>query len=373
MYDITKQSAGKAQVLRISLDRWIAECDIACLCGFILEEMERFRDPKNLTVFSKETLGVLMSRFIEGDFHEELRPMVEVMDPTFKAEQTSMWVESLPKEAISETALVEADEKIDAMTAAHNKLEFERERSGKQPDIQVHAGQVSLSDVQECAQLLCGETMPEMVLTALMENSEVGGLLGVCNLTPYDGHLEISLLKRAVQNPGHNIRSLSLSTDLAVSQYCEKTCALYVFEDWFNDAKWAMDWKHGGKLMGNDVRPYDPRPPPASSLDPASYPLKLASLQVDPKQKGVKKYRIELPNDIRAKHLEDPVNGGTWFCQGISPAALESQIVPVEEEPVAHQEMTIGVDEFQLAHGSSRWLKAERYQKMVRESAGWES
>lgn len=47
------------------------------------------------------------------------------MDPTFKAEQTSMWVESLPKEAISETALVEADEKIDAMTAAHNKLEFE--------------------------------------------------------------------------------------------------------------------------------------------------------------------------------------------------------------------------------------------------------
>lgn len=64
--------------------------------------------------------------------------------------------------------------------------------------------------------------------------------------------------------------------------------------------------------MGNDVRPYDPRPPPASSLDPASYPLKLASLQVDPKQKGVKKYRIELPNDIRAKHLEDPVNGGTW-------------------------------------------------------------
>lgn len=66
MYDITKQSAGKAQVLRISLDRWIAECDIACLCGFILEEMERFRDPKNLTVFSKETLGVLMSRFIEG-------------------------------------------------------------------------------------------------------------------------------------------------------------------------------------------------------------------------------------------------------------------------------------------------------------------
>ena len=82
--------------------------------------------------------------------------------------------------------------------------------------------------------------MPEMVLTALMENSEVGGLLGVCNLTPYDGHLEISLLKRAVQNPGHNIRSLSLSTDLAVSQYCEKTCALYVFEDWFNDAKWAM-------------------------------------------------------------------------------------------------------------------------------------
>lgn len=41
---------------------------------------------------------------------------------------------------------------------------------------------------------------------------------------------------------------------------------------------------------------------------------------------------------------------------------------------VSHQEKDIGVEEFQIAHGKSTWLKQEKVQKLLRESAGgvWE-
>lgn len=63
--------------------------------------------------------------------------------------------------------------------------------------------------------------------------------------------------------------------------------------------------------MGN-VRKYDPVPPPSESLNTSEFPLKLAKLTVNPALKGVKKYRIELANEVRARYLDHPVYGGDW-------------------------------------------------------------
>lgn len=66
IFEVTKRSAGKAQVLRLSLQQWNSEVDVLCLAGFVIEEMQRFRDPNNLAVFTNETLAIVMSRVIEG-------------------------------------------------------------------------------------------------------------------------------------------------------------------------------------------------------------------------------------------------------------------------------------------------------------------
>lgn len=100
----------------------------------------------------------------------------------------------------------------------------------------------SLSDVQETAQLLCGEAMPEAIISSLLAGSDVGQTIGIVNLTPYDGHLEMHVIKRPRTDPGHAFRTLSLSTDLVVSQHTEKTCAMHLFED-----RWAP--RPNGKLL----------------------------------------------------------------------------------------------------------------------------
>lgn len=78
--------------------------------------------------------------------------------------------------------------------------------------------------------------MPNAVLTSLLSGSETDSLIGVVNLTPYDGNLEISLLKRGLAKPEHTYRSLSFANDMTVSQHCEKVCAFHLFEDimWMN-------------------------------------------------------------------------------------------------------------------------------------------
>lgn len=63
--------------------------------------------------------------------------------------------------------------------------------------------------------------------------------------------------------------------------------------------------------MGS-VRPYDPKPPLKGNLDITTYPLKLATVTVDKSQKGLKKYRVSVPNEVRARHLSDPIHGGDW-------------------------------------------------------------
>ncbi|CAK9001480.1 Uncharacterized protein SCF082_LOCUS6940 [Durusdinium trenchii] len=382
MFQVTSRSAGKAQVLRVGLDRWNQECDLSCLAGYILDEMYRFKDPENLLVFPNETIALLLNRYIEGDFHEELKNMLDSMDPAFKPEQCSMWVENLPASTTNMLVTTEAaDEKITALNDTHTKFQFQADALSLARDAAQLArlfGEESKTERacrMETAQLLSGEELPEVVISSLLNNSKTGSLVGIVNLTPYDAHLEMSLLKRKSNNPEHQFRSLSLSTD-------------------------HVDWKHGGSLMGN-VRKYDPVPPPSESLNTSEFPLKLAKLTVNPALKGVKKYRIELANEVRARYLDHPVYGGDWrslildfdrkFCsegerptdKAIVPAEVEEDPVPpaFTSEPstldqlqeaylVAHQDVDISHEEFQLAHGKSTWLKAERVQKMIRENSG---
>lgn len=61
-----------------------------------------------------------------------------------------------------------------------------------------------------------------------------------------------------------------------------------------------------------DVRAYDPTPPQQEKVDLNNFPLKMAELKVDNSQKGMRKYRVSLSNEIRAAHLSDPAHAGDW-------------------------------------------------------------
>lgn len=74
----------------------------------------------------------------------------------------------------------------------------------------------------------------------------------------------------------------------------------------------CQDWKKGGKVLPPHTRRYDPSPPPAESVDLEKFPLKMASISIDASKKGWSAYKIHLTNEIRAKHLGDPVNAPKW-------------------------------------------------------------
>lgn len=66
VFDVNKRSAGRAQSLRMSKSDWSLEADLSCLAGYVLAAMRQFRDVDNKTVFDDQTIGILMTRFIEG-------------------------------------------------------------------------------------------------------------------------------------------------------------------------------------------------------------------------------------------------------------------------------------------------------------------
>ena len=74
----------------------------------------------------------------------------------------------------------------------------------------------------------------------------------------------------------------------------------------------GQDWKKNGTLLGEKVRPYDPTPPPAASVDLDLYPLKVAEISKDPSKKGWAKYRISLSNEGRGRYLSDVVHAPSW-------------------------------------------------------------
>lgn len=66
IFEVTKQKAGKAQVLRMPVSQWALECDICCMAGYVLEQMQHRKNSDNLIVFPEETIKLVMNRLIEG-------------------------------------------------------------------------------------------------------------------------------------------------------------------------------------------------------------------------------------------------------------------------------------------------------------------
>ncbi|CAK9074968.1 Uncharacterized protein SCF082_LOCUS36423 [Durusdinium trenchii] len=166
----------------------------------------------------------------------------------------------------------------------------------------------SLSDVQEAAQLLAGETMPVSLLSALFAKSQINSdTCALINLTTYDGWVERACKKWSeVGAPAMSFKSLSLTKTLATAEYVEKSLALQLMEE----------WKSGQHKTLGPVRAYEPKPPEpvGKDVDPAKFPLRLVKLDYDssPSAKGWQKFRVSLPPAVRARHVDDPVFGEAW-------------------------------------------------------------
>ena len=88
----------------------------------------------------------------------------------------------------------------------------------------------SLSDVQEAAQFLAGDQLPGIVISGLISKSKLESVttLGLINLTPYDSWVE-KVAKRGLNSVA--FKSLSLTKNLNVAQFVEKTMALELLQD----------------------------------------------------------------------------------------------------------------------------------------------
>ena len=66
VFELNKRSAGKAQSLRMAKQDWAMECDVSCVCGHVLAQMQQFRDADNKVVFTNDCIATMMNRAIEG-------------------------------------------------------------------------------------------------------------------------------------------------------------------------------------------------------------------------------------------------------------------------------------------------------------------
>lgn len=85
--------------------------------------------------------------------------------------------------------------------------------------------------MQETAQLLTGPSLPETMLEALFSNAEVGEVVGLINLSPYDAWVEKTCLQYHIQKGGRKLRSLTCATDVDLVDYSQKLCAMLLMEE----------------------------------------------------------------------------------------------------------------------------------------------
>jgi hypothetical protein len=89
----------------------------------------------------------------------------------------------------------------------------------------------SLSDVQESAQFLAGEQLPATLVGGLLAKSKADGvanIMGLINLTPYEGWVE-KACKKGIS--GLKFKTLSVTKNLSTAQFVEKTLALELLQD----------------------------------------------------------------------------------------------------------------------------------------------
>ena len=82
-----------------------------------------------------------------------------------------------------------------------------------------------MSEVQESAQLLAGEKLPQIVLEPIFQGLEINASVsGVVNLTPYDGFLE-KVVAKWQQNNGMEalaLKSFSIGSNTDAVLYSER-------------------------------------------------------------------------------------------------------------------------------------------------------
>ena len=107
-----------------------------------------------------------------------------------------------------------------------------------QLEIKVHTSSCllwrSLSDVQECAQYLAGDQLPNAVIAGLLSKSKIDGtasVLALVNLTPYDACVEKFAMNGFGVEKKVSFKSLSLTKNLNAAQYVERTLAIDLLEE----------------------------------------------------------------------------------------------------------------------------------------------
>ena len=91
-----------------------------------------------------------------------------------------------------------------------------------------------MSEVQESAQLLAGEKLPQIVLEPLFHGLEINAsVCGVVNLTPYDGFLEKVAVKWQLNNgmDAFALRSFSVGSNTDAVLYSERILCNLLLEE----------------------------------------------------------------------------------------------------------------------------------------------
>ncbi|CAK9065321.1 unnamed protein product [Durusdinium trenchii] len=287
LHEIALKQGGRASIPRLALSDWNTLADQFCFLGHCLKHMWEKTDSSGNRMFNDALITSICKRCVEGDYMSDAETALEVLDPQFNPEETTMFKEHKPEEvdAVKEQ-VAQCDAQVSVLNQDARKAQFEADclalardlaqvaslykviekgergrRSDKDREQNTFNGcQImldrSLSEVQEAAQLLSGEQLPRILLNSVLMKSGVssGGTVGIMNLTPYDAWLERTCHKGF---DGMTFRTVSTTKNLQISQYVEKVLALDLMEDW----------------------PYekDPPPPPPGQgeVDPSAYPLKV--------------------------------------------------------------------------------------------------
>ncbi|CAK9003137.1 Uncharacterized protein SCF082_LOCUS7617 [Durusdinium trenchii] len=285
MFDCMKRSAGKAQSLKLSLERWNYECDMACLGGYVLHEMQQHRNEENLHVFPAETIALLMSRFIEGTTRDPLP-----------------WV----------------PESQYTVPTGHDDWK----KGGKM------MGKVRPYDpVPPPQEKVTTSDFPLKLAKMTVDGSKKG-------IEKYVITLSNEIRSMHLDHPVHG----GVWRDLIVD-FDKKFCAACT------------------PLTDTQIVPVEEEEPEPTPF--TSEPTNIEDLQA--------KYLVE-------NKMPGRVPGSTLFLttavqrNGEKVEMVEGQSFKLWL--VAHQDIEIDSQEFQLAHGKSTWLKPDRIQKLLRENTG---
>ncbi|CAK9077267.1 unnamed protein product [Durusdinium trenchii] len=261
----------------------------------------------------------------EQDYMSDAETALEVLDPQFNPEETTMFKEHKPEEvdAVKEQ-VAQCDAQVSVLNQDARKAQFEADCLALARDLAQVAslykviekgerGRRSDKDREQNTFNGCQIMLDRILLNSVLMKSGVssGGTVGIMNLTPYDAWLERTCHKGF---DGMTFRTVSTTKNLQISQYVEKVLALDLMEDW----QLNTEWKAGKSPRFANVRPYekDPPPPPPGQgeVDPSAYPLKVVKLDfdVDPSKKGWDRLKLSIPPCIRSRHIEDPVYGPEW-------------------------------------------------------------